>query len=228
MNTHSAEIVASHNSAKQIPSVAANSTPKRHPVVTNNKDKNPVFRPRLTVVGNSLVRDTGSIIARNLPHMKTCVLSTSGLTVKGVVKQIPNILDSSYNDKDVVFFQLGSVDVKFNDPFAVASDYISLIDDVKSVTCGSRIIISAIPHRTGNQCSRINEQIDQLNNFLRLTCTKDASCRFWDVNPKGTDSDYKSDGLHFSYVGRKIYANQIVNKTKEMANFTLPLTQYPS
>ena len=66
-----------------------NSTNKDQPF--NNKDLNVKSKkPKLVLIGNSMVRNTGEDLSAGLPHMETFVYSTSGLSIEKAMQQIPD------------------------------------------------------------------------------------------------------------------------------------------
>jgi lysophospholipase L1-like esterase len=183
-------------------------------------------KPRLTLLGSSMARDTGTVLSNNLPGVDTCVLSVSGLTVNGALKQLPPIIEEC-EDSDTVVFQLGTVDIKQNNPFIVASNYSTLLDRVHDIAPRCNVVISAVPYRVGLENTALNGKIDQLNSALRLMCTRSRKCNFWDVNPSAIQSNYKADMLHFNYHGSMTYAMFLSKKVKQSANFTMPPDRVP-
>ena len=75
-------------------------------------------KPTVSIIGNSLVRNTGELISKALPDMNTCVYSTSGLNVNKATNFIPKILSDSKASDSVVLY-LGTTDVKYSDHLTV-------------------------------------------------------------------------------------------------------------
>ena len=48
-------------------------------------------KPKLTIFGDLIIRDTGPKISSHLPHLDTSVYSTSGLKIHQATKQIVKI-----------------------------------------------------------------------------------------------------------------------------------------
>ena len=73
--------------------------------VTQPKEATTISRkPQLTIIGNSMVRDSGPIIANQLQKMKTSVLCISGYTIDSASSEVSqNIQD--FNEHDTVVFQ---------------------------------------------------------------------------------------------------------------------------
>ena len=212
----SQEVSSPHPSNKQV-------LKTREPSISTQDNKS-----RITVIGNSMVRDTGAVLSKGLNEVNSCVLSKSGLTVKESIETVPKIVEG-YSKTDTVVLQLGTVEVKsFTcDPFDTASNYSILLNRIHEVAPSCRVIVSAVPYLLYSG-SKINQNIDHLNSALRYMCTKNASFRFWDVNPTATHRYYKSDGLHFNVKGTQIYAKNLVTKIRDMLNFPLTINRIPS
>ena len=191
------------------------SVPER---VTQPKEATTISRkPQLTIIGNSMVRDSGPIIANQLQKMKTSVLSISGYTIDSASSEVSqNIQD--FNEHDTVVFQLGTVEMQDGDPFVAAAKYSELIGNLRSASPRCNVVIASVPYRLYSKS--VNERIDQLNSTLRLMCVRDPKCMFWDVNPSATKSNYRSDGLHFSHHGINQFARLLAQKIKQI-NFSV-------
>ena len=180
------------------------------------KKKNSKETPSLTVIGNSIVRDCGPILSKELKSVKTSVLSTSGYTVDDAIKNVPNEV-TDLNAQDTLIFQLGSVDVQHSDPFVIASKYGDLVDNIRRASKSCNIVILSVPYRLN--ASSINKNIDSLNSSLRLVCHRDHKCYFWDVNPTAIEKNYRSDGLHFCRKGTLLFAERLVEKFNQSSHF---------
>ena len=173
-------------------------------------------KPKLTMIGSSIVRNTGPIIAESLKDYDTFVSSRSGLSLDNVRHDVENIAEDN-KPEDTVVLQLGSVDVgKFNsDPYVIASTYSTLINNiVQNTVC--KIAVCAVPYRIGDKVYKLNQRIDQLNSILRLVCNQNERLVFWDVNPGAMPAYYLNDGLHFNLDGTKLYVQYLVDKVKNV------------
>ena len=99
-------------------------------LLSSAKKKNSKETPGLTVIGNSIVRDCGPILSKELKSVKTSVLSTSGYTVDDVIKNVPNEV-TDLNAQDTLIFQLGYVDIQHSNPFIIASKYRDLVENIR-------------------------------------------------------------------------------------------------
>ena len=177
-------------------------------------------KPKLSIIGTSMVRDTGKFIAPAIPSMDTCVYSQSGLSIGKAKYLVPKIV-KDYRSTDSVVLNIGTADVMHKDHLEIASDYSVLIDKVKTVAPQCNIYISAVPHRLGDDGELVNDNIDCVNKSLKLLCARDAICKFINVNPAATYKYYKRDNLHFNYEGSKTFANTLTEKIKHTSNFPL-------
>ena len=91
-------------------------------LLPSSAKKNSKETPSLTVIGNSIVRDCGPILSKELKSVNTSVLSTSGYIVDDAIKNVPNEV-TDLNAQDTLILQLGSDDVQHINPFVMASKY---------------------------------------------------------------------------------------------------------
>ena len=124
---------------------------------------------------------------------------------------------------DTVLLNVGTVDVSSHNVFDIACNYCNLIDKVKSGAPECNIIDSVVPRRVKDK--HLNVSIDNLNKSLRLICTRDAKCRYINVNPFAIDQNYCEDGLHFNYKGRQAFSVSLVDRIKQFRNFSAPVHQ---
>ena len=71
----------------------------------------PRRKPKLTLVGNSMVRNTGAPIKQNCATHDTCVLSESGLSLDKGTCILPNIVEG-YSQRDTIMIHLGTTDIE--------------------------------------------------------------------------------------------------------------------
>ena len=176
--------------------------------------------PNLAVIGNSMIRNSGSYISKSFPHVNTCVYSTSGYNLDQAVKDIPGIIDG-FTKKDCVVLCLGTADIAGQETSETISRYLVLIDQIKSIAPESRIFILAIASRISQNSDTglLNRKADSVNSMLKLLCDRDAVCTFINVNPSAIIRNYHGDGLHFNARGRHIFEEFLVNRIKKELNF---------
>ena len=179
-------------------------------------------KPKLTIIGSSNIQNTGPAISSKIKEMDVCVLSTSGMTTDAAESQIDKILEEHKND-DTVVLQLGTNDILKRAPYSIAISYGNIIDKIAKKNPESKIAICAVPRRLNIGSEEFNKQVNELNNALKLLCTRDNHLNFWDVNPGASWTFYKYDGLHLNHTGTQIYSNLLANKVKHQINFPLPV-----
>ena len=94
-------------------------------------EDNSVEKPKLTVFGDSIIRNTGGILTKNLPNMDTIVLSHSGLKIYQATQQVEHIFQR-HTKKDIIVLQVGSNDVPYEDTKDILNKYNHLISTVRS------------------------------------------------------------------------------------------------
>ena len=157
-------------------------------------------KPKLTVVGCSMVRDTGRNISSKVRDYNTCVLSKSGFTIEDASKQIRDITQD-YNKNDIIVLQVGTNNVSNSSLEDLKEKYSVLIQNTKQAVSSSTIIVSALPNRISPASAQVNKNINMLNKFLRNMCEQDEQCFFADCNPQSLRKNFKFDGYHFSKAG---------------------------
>ena len=139
-------------------------------------------KPKLTVLGNSMVRNTGPIISDSYKEADSTVYSISGLSIDKASQMAKNIF-SNHSENDVAVLQVGTCDVENENIANLITKYDKLINSVSSSAPSSRIVVTAVPLRVSADSSAINEKTRKLNNHLRSVCSKDKKLTFLDANP---------------------------------------------
>ena len=186
----------------------------------------PSSKPRVLVIGNSMVRNTGPYLSKKLKNVETCVYTTSGYTLDRAITEVPELV-KNFTKSDTIVLCLGTVDVDQNEVAEIASKYYILVGKLKILAPECHILISAIAYRLHKNSEPLNVKTDSVNSALRLLCTSDSQCIFVDVNPSATVENYFKDGLHFNYRGRHIFEEFLVNRITQVINFPL-LANQPS
>ena len=177
-------------------------------------------KPKVTLFGDSMIRNVGDTLSKNLPHMETIVLSHSGLRIHQATKQAQNIFQNHTN-KDLIVLQVGANDLTCCDGEDITNKYNTLIDAIKSCTNDSKILILAIPHRITHGCSLLNDKADYVNSRLKQRCAKDKLLCYVDANPEPVNSNYRGDGMHFNYTGRLFFSRFITKYIAHSSNFQI-------
>ena len=131
------------------------------------------LKPKLTLVGSSMARNTGKFISSALPEMHTCVCSTSGLTLGKAINQVPKSV-VGYDIQDTIVLNLGTPDVEYYDHLDITEKYSILLDKIKAASPECKIVVCAVPYRLDGESVKLNETIDNLNRALRLLCVRQA------------------------------------------------------
>ena len=197
------------------------------PVTENQSKKTPkstchdTKKPKLTVLGNSIVRNTGPVLSAALPNFDTMVYSTSGLGLQQAKGQAVRIF-SEHNASDFALLQVGTCDANLLSKDELISKYVSFIDSVRHTAPKTKIIIAAVPHRLGSFNKATNAKTDFLNEHLRSLCEEDDGLLFLDANPPRTSAYYHSDGLHFNFNGSSFFGHYISKYLLLSSNFPKP------
>ena len=166
-------------------------------------------KPTVTVVGNSMVRETGKTLSTNLINYDSCVLSTSGYTVHNAISNIEKL--TKQHKDDIMVFNLGTAEVEHLSAGQIANRYDQLLKKTKRSYPENVIIVTAVPPRISSGSNVINKRTAQLNQLLLSICENYDNCVFLDCNPEAIPKNYKYDGLHFSVSGKTHFALELSN-----------------
>ena len=189
------------------------------PLVEEKKNR----KAKLTVLGDSMIRGTGSIIADSVNDYNTCVLSKSGCTINDASSSIRDILKDDYQKGDVVVLSIGTNNVEVNNHVQITNKFSQLIETTK-LAAHVPVIITALPSRISPGSSSLNKKIDNINKSLRFMCEQSKNLSFVDCNPEILLNSYKNDGLHFSPAGVKHFASTLSAFIN--SNFHMSATQH--
>ena len=181
-------------------------------------------KPRVLVIGNSMIRNTGHFLSKKLQNVDSCVYSTSGYSLDRAVAEVPQMVND-FNKFDTVVLCLGTADIIQNEVTDIATKYCILIGKIRNIAPECNILISAVAYRLHENSQCLNESTDFLNSSLRLLCSRDSKCIFVDMNPSATQENYLEDGLHFNYRGRRIFEGFLVSILTQERNFPQLLNQ---
>ena len=186
---------------------------------TSKKAKD--VKPKLSILGSSMVRNMGQVISTSLDERDTCVYSISGLSIQEATVQAKSVF-ADHKDGDTTVLQVGTNDLPTYSKETLFNQYDKLIETVKVVAPQAKHIVTAIPHRLEAGSAAINRKADQLNSHLRSRCSSDSQLAFVDSNPEVLDVNYHQDLLHFSFKGRTSFAKYLAQYISHSANFFKP------
>ena len=155
------------------------------------------FKPKVTLLGDSMVRNSGEHLAKSLPNTNTCVYYKSGLSIE-TATNIASQIFCNLKDKDIAIIHVATNDLVEHEPGVLCSKYDKLIHKVKNTVTKSRIIVTGIADRITSGSSTMNQKALILNNHLCSRCYCDKSLAFIDPNPELTQRNYRHDGIHFN------------------------------
>ena len=177
----------------------------------------PPKKPKVTLIGDSMVRGCGVTLAAEFKDCDTCTLSKSGQNIARAGVTMPDIVND-HTERDTVVLQLGNNDLKNSTHEEIADRYCRLVDLIKrSSNCS--VVVTALPHHISAGSAATNQTVDKVNNSLRSLCAKDNICTFIDCNPELQTHNYKEDGVHFSSTGTKFFASTLAKAIKSSLNF---------
>ena len=175
-------------------------------------------KSKISVLGGSMVRNTGSELSKGLEKVDTCVYSISGLSITGAIKQAKSVF-ADHQEGNTTVLQVGTSDLPLSSKEKLTDQYDKLIDTAQHVAPQAKLIITAVPHRLDAGSANMNQKADFLNSYLRTKCYKNPSLFFIDANPEVIPENYREDGFHFSYKGRTIFSKYINKYISHSANF---------
>ena len=187
--------------------------------------KKPIPAPRtslkrkVTLLGTSMVINTGPIISSKLPEKDTLAFSVSGLTIEKTTLMAPSIFNK-FGKADTPVLQVGTNDLQESTADGLIKSYDKLIDAVKTTAPVSKVVVTAVPLIVSPDSSNLNQKASRLNGYLQSRCKSDNNLIFVDASPQLSESNYKSyDGLHFNYKGTSYFANYLCEYLKQSENF---------
>ena len=178
-------------------------------------------KPKLTLLGTSMARQSGPTIANILSNMDTCVYSISGLSLAEAANTATDVF-RGHSQKDIAVLQVGTADLNELSVGQLTEGYDRLIETVEAVAPSTKIAVTAVPRRlSGHLKNNNNKKANMLNNHLRSKCLKSNNLIFIDAAPEPIQSFYKYDGLHFNQSGTSYFARYLSQYIKLMLNFPL-------
>ena len=194
---------------------------------TSLRQASNLSKSKITILGSSMVRNTGPIISESFVDTDSTVYSVSGLSIKKAGEMAKQIF-SDHSSKDTAVLQVGTCDVENHRVDELVPKYNQLIDSVSKAAPFSKIIVTAVPQPVSANSSQINDKTNKLNNKLRSICSKKKFLCFMDANPPLQQPYYREDGYHFNFMGTSYFARFIGNYISHSLNFLpLPIKTYP-
>ena len=168
----------------------------------SNNQPTVLRKPKVTIIGDSIIRGSGSYISSRVQNYDTCVLSTSGYKISrsNAASQITNIAKDHLKN-DILVLSIGTNDVESHSNTELSNMFRSLIRKVQCAAPDCHVIITAIPSRIAPGTDSLNAKIYNINKSLRALCEQGKNYYFIDCNPEITLQNYKYDGLHLSHNG---------------------------
>ena len=182
--------------------------PRKRRSCESQTDSSTKTKPKVTLVGDSMVRGCGRVLSSKLPSHDTCVLSTSGLKLNEVISTIPDVA-KEHSVQDTLIIHIGTNDVEQHSTTDILNNFENLISHAESNAPGANIIVTALANRFESDTAEINKKIIILYNDLKKLCSRKVRCKLVECNPPLMERHYKQDGLHFSYQGTNYFANHL-------------------
>ena len=177
---------------------------------------------KVTVLGNSMVRECGTTLSQQLKTKDTMVYSVSGLSIEGAAEMTTDTF-RGHKKGDIAVLQVGTADLPNYKLNELESKYTQLVAKVQTVAPECKLIINAVPSRLSRrpEASDCNIRAEQLNHFLRQMCQSDDNLIFVDPNPELSDFYYKRDGLHFNRRGIEYFSKFLTGYVSHPENFLI-------
>ena len=201
----------SATAATQGPSDSAEKNPA-NPTAVKSHPSRARARPKMAVIGTSLVRGLGHKLTKHGFDLTTFMYRGAELPV--IRDRISAIL---YNDfqPDVVVLQCAGNDIGNGCPTAQVVEQLDcLVHEIKRCSPGAYIVINRIPPRGHN--SNLIAEIEMVNNFI-ISVSKQRGLGVYcsDACPK-MYRYFRKDAVHFNHAGKQLYANEMA---KMLINF---------
>ena len=179
-------------------------------------------KPKVTVLGTSMVRGSGPELAKCLGTKNTMVYSISGLSLESAAAKSNDIF-KDHRQGDVAAIQIGTADLLTHNVSQLESKYSDLLSIIKSSAPECKLIVNAVPRRLPSRSGSgmANQRADQLNDFLRKRCTMDKQLVFLDPNPVLSTTYYEKDGLHLNGFGLNYFSKFLCSYKNHCENFPI-------
>ena len=125
-------------------------------------------KPKVTVLGTSMVRGSGPELAKCLGTKNTMVYSISGLSLESAAAKSNDIF-KDHRQGDVAAIQIGTADLLTHNVSQLESKYSDLLSIIKSSAPECKLIINAVPRRLPPVLGLawlIREQINLMISFV--------------------------------------------------------------
>ena len=178
-----------------------------------------IQKPKITVLGSSIVRNTGPIISSSTKNnADSAVFSVSGLTIDRASYTSQKIFQN-HSNHDVAVLQVGTCDVERYSLDQLTAKYEKLIQVVSETAPATKIVVTAVPQRLFCENTSTSQKTEQLNNHLQSMCSRKSHLCFIDANPPLNQINYRDDGCHFSHAGTSFFARFVSNYISHSLNF---------
>ena len=176
-------------------------------------------KPKITLLGSSIARDSGPIIAANSSNKDTCVYSVSGLSLDKASVIAKDIFNNHTKDK-IAVSQIGTADLYNKTDVELADSYDTLLANITDISSDVKIAVTSIPCRLPDHFNvPLNKKTDHLNSYLQTKCPSHNQLMFIDAIPELTYRYYMEDGLHFNRYATSYLARYLCQYNSHVSNF---------
>ena len=168
-------------------------------------------RPDAYVIGTSLTKDVGLLLARR--GIDATTFTYSGAELPRIKGRIKHIIPKKNAPQSVVI-QAGGNDIEHHPTNQVIKEYDALVKEVKRHAPTSHIMLARVPLRRFDP--RKHEAINKLNTYLEDRAMRDGNISFIDTCPPFPAYFEGPQKVHFTRKGCGIYGDKM---SCEIINF---------
>jgi hypothetical protein len=180
------------------------------PGKTANCSGDRYLQKRVTVVGSSTLRGTGSHM--KLDEHDTCVMVNPGAKIENMTQKVK----TQCGTEDIVVLHCGGNNMETDSLEDAQGKYEHLLESVAKSSPGARIIISGVPQRQHVR-SYVQNNIRQLNVCLKDRAAREPERLYFLDNSNISQEYLRRDGVHLTAEGRQLLGQNIAAAVRHVA-----------
>ena len=177
-------------------------------MLTNTTYSDRCLQKRVTVVGSSTLRGTGSHM--KLDEHDTCVMVNPGAKIENMAQKVK----TQCGTEDIVVLHCGGNNMKMDRLEDAQGKYEHLLESVAESSPDARIIISGVPQR---QQPFVQNNIRQLNMYLKDRAAREPERLYFLDNSNIGQECLRRDGVHLTAEGSQLLGQNIAAAVRHVA-----------